>query len=221
MNIKSNSSTWYILEVDLQYLQELHDIHNDYLLAPEEINIPKEWLSKYCLEIGNAHSITTGKVKKLVPNLINKNNDVIHFRNLQQCLGLGMKLKKIHRILKFKQEDWMKPYIDFNTERRKEATNEADKNHFKLLNNAVYGKTMENVRKRRKIRIVKNAEDFIKYTSRPICVNWKVFGNYLVPIHEKKISLTLNKPIYLGFTVLELSKWEMYNFHYNFLKKKF
>ena len=115
----------------------------------------------------------------------------------------------------------MKPYIDFNTERRKEATNEADKNHFNLLNNAVYGKTMENMRKRIKIRVVKNAKDFIKYTSRSTCVNWKVFENNLAAIHEKKISLTLNKPIYVGFTVLEISKLEMYNFHYNFLKKKF
>ena len=85
MNIKSNSSTGYILEVDLEYPQELHDIHNDYPLAPEKINIPKEWLSDYCLEIANAHNITTGKVKKLVPNLMNKNNYVIHYRNLQQC----------------------------------------------------------------------------------------------------------------------------------------
>ena len=126
-------------------------------LAPEKINIPKEQLSKYCLKIANVHNITTGKVKKLVPNLMNKNNYVIHYRNLQQCLELGMKLKKIHRILKFEQKDWMKPYIDFNTERRKEATNEADKNHFKLLNNAVYGKTMDNMRKRIKVRTVKNA----------------------------------------------------------------
>ena len=79
-----------------------------------------------------------------------------------------MKLKKIQRILKFKQKDWMKPYIDFNIERRKEATNKADKNHFKLLNNVVYGKTMENTRKRIKIRVVKNSKNFIKYTSRPL-----------------------------------------------------
>ena len=87
---------------------------------------------------------------------MNKNNYVIHYRNLQQCIELRMKLKKIHRILKFKQKDWMKPYIDFNTERRKEATNEANKNHFKLLNNDAYGKTVENMRKRTKIGIVKN-----------------------------------------------------------------
>ena len=89
------------------------------------------------------------------------------------------------------------------------------------LKNAVYGKTMENMRKRRKIRVVKNAKDFIKYTSRPTCVNWKVFENNLATIHEKKISLTLNKPIYVGFTVLKISKWKTYNFHYNFMIRKF
>ena len=85
----------------------------------------------------------------------------------------------------------MKPYIDFNTQKRKEAANNADKNFFKLLNNAVHGKTMKNVRKRMKIRVVKNSQDFIKYTSRPTCVNWKVFENNLAAIHENKISLTL------------------------------
>ena len=166
MNIKSNSSTGYILEVDLEYPQELHDIHNDYPLAPEKINIPKEWLSDYCLKIANAHNITTGTVKKLVPNLMNKNNYVIHYRNLQQCLELGMKFKKIHRILKFKQKDWMKPYIDFTTKKGKEAANDADKNYFKLLNNAVYGKPMGNLRKRIKIRVAKNSQDFNALTGK-------------------------------------------------------
>ena len=100
----------------------------------------------------------------------------------------------------------MKSYIDSNTEKRKDATNEADENHFKLLNNAVYGKTMENIRKIIKIRVVKNSQDFIKYISRPKCVNWKVFENNLAAIHERKISLILNKSIYVGFTVLEISK---------------
>ena len=137
---------------------------------------------------------------------MNKNNYVIYYRNLQQYLELGMKFKKIHRVLKFKQKDWINHYIDFNTQMGKEATNEADENHFKLLNNAVYGKTMENMRKRIKVRVAKNAKDFIKYTSRPTCVNWKVFENNLAAIHEKKILLTLNKPIYVGFTILEISK---------------
>ena len=195
----------------------MHDIHNHYPLVPEKINIPKERLSDYSLEIANTHNITTGSVKKLGSNSMNKNNYVIHYRNLQQCLELGMKLNKINRVLKFKQKDWMKPYIDFNTQKRKEVTNEADQNHFKLLNNAAYGKTMENMRKRIKLRVVKNAKDFIKYTSRSTCVNWEVFENNLAAIHEKKILVTLNKPIYVRFTVLEISKWEMNNFHYNFM----
>ena len=185
------------------------------------MNIPKEWLSDNSLEIANADNITTGTVKKLVPNLMKKNNYMIYYRNLQQCCEIGMKIKKMQRILKFKQKDSVKPYIDFNTQKRKEATNEAVKNHFKLLNNAVYGKTMENMRKRIKIRVVKNAKDFIKYTSKPTCINWKVFENNLAAIHEKKISLTLNKLIYVGFTVLEINKWKMYNFHYNFMIRKF
>ena len=119
MNIKSNSSIGYVLEADLRVSTKLHDIHNDQPLAPEKINIPNEQFSDYCLKIANAHNITTGAVEKLVPNLMNKNNYVIYYRNLQQCLELGMKFKKIHRILKFKQKDWMKPYIDFNTKKEK------------------------------------------------------------------------------------------------------
>ena len=96
---------------------------------------------------------------------------MIHNKNLQQCLKLGIKLKKIHRLLKFKQKDWMKPYIDFNTKKSKDKTNEADNNRFKLLNNFVFGKTMEYMSKRLKIRVVKSGQDFIKYTSKPTCVN--------------------------------------------------
>ena len=103
MRIKSNSSTAYISEVDLEYSKNLHNEHNDYPLAPEKINIQKEWLSDHCLKIVNELNITNGTVKKLVPNLMNKSNYVIHYRNLQQCLELGMKLKKIHRILKLKK----------------------------------------------------------------------------------------------------------------------
>ena len=124
MRINSNSSTGYILEVDLECPKKLHDMFNDYPLAPEKSIIQKEWLSDYCLEIAHEHNITTRKTKKLVPNLMNKNNYVIHYRNLQQCLELGMKLKKkIHRILKFKQSDWMRPYVDFNTQKKTISNN--------------------------------------------------------------------------------------------------
>ena len=91
----------------------------------------------------------------------------------------------------------MRPYIDFNTQKRTISNNEADKNFLKLMNKSVYGKTIENSRKIIKVRVVKNSQDFIKYTSRPACVNWRVFGNNLAAIHENKIFLTLNKPIYV------------------------
>ena len=152
---------------------------------------------------------------------MDKYNYVIHYRNMQQCLVLGMKFKKIHRILKLKQSDQMKSYINFNTQKRNKSINESDKTFFKLMNNGIYGKTMENMRKRIKTRVLNNSQDLIKYTSRPTCVNQKKFQNNLAEIHEKKIFLTLNKPIYVEFTVLEISEWDMYNFHYNFMIRKF
>ena len=114
----------------------------------------------------------------------------------------------------------MKPYIIFNTEKRKEATNEADKNLLKLFNNAVYSKSMENMKKRMKIRVTTTEKEFLKYPSRPTYINHSIYGKDFVAIHEKKESLVLNKPIYVGNTVLKLSKLTMYEFFYNFLKQK-
>ena len=148
---------------------------------------------------------------------MSKYNYVLHYRNLKYYLSQGLILKKVHKILEFKQNAWMKPYIDFNTQKRKETTNEADKNLFKLLNNVVYSTTLENMRKRIKIRIIKNEKDLIKYASRPTYINHIIFGKRLVAIYEKKELLTLNKPIYVGCAVLELSKLEMYKFHYDFI----
>ena len=132
------------------------------------------------------HDIKVGVCNKLIPSLMPKNNYVVHYRNLKFYLSNKLILKKVHKILEFQQRDWMKSYIDFNTQRRKEATNEADKTLFKLFNNAVYDKTMENMRKRIKIRIIKNKKDFIKYASRPTYINHNIFGKRLVTIHEKK-----------------------------------
>ena len=126
----------------------------------------------------------------------------------------------MHRILEFKQRDLMKTYLDFNTQKRKRETNEADQNLFKLLNNAVYRKFMEKMRKRNKIRIIKNKKDFIKNASRPTYINHVIFDKRLVEIHEKKELLTLNKPMYVGCTILELSKLETSKFHYHFVKKE-
>ena len=171
-------------------------------------------------KIADEYETNVSDIKKLIPNLGDKTNYVVHYGNLQLYLSLGMKLTKIHGVLKFKQFDWMKKYINFNTEKRKNAANDFEKDFFKLIINSVYGKTMENLQKRINVPLVNN-EDFLKYTSRPDHVTHKIFDNNFAAIHEIKPVLMLNKPIYVRFTVLELSKWLMYDFHYNFIKKHF
>ena len=130
-----------------------------------------------------------------------------------------MKVIKIHRVLKFKQSGWVKKYIDFNTERRTNTANSFEKEFFKLIINSVYGKTMENLRKRINARLVNNENNFLKYTSRPTHITHKIFGKNYAAIYEIELVLTLKEPTYAGFTALELSKWLMHDFHYNFTKK--
>ena len=173
-------------------------------------------LSDYCKTISDKYGIKVGDVKKLIPNLGDKTNYVLHYRNLQTYLSLGMKLTKTRKVLKFKQSDWMKKYIDFNTEKRTNAANSFEKDFFKLMINSVYGKTMENLRKRTNVRL-NNEKYFLKYTSRPTHITHKIFDENNAAIHEIKPVLTLNKSIYVGFTILELRKWLMYDFHYKFI----
>ena len=135
------------LEIELKYPDELHELHNDYPLAPEELAVSSDVLSKYCKEIANKYETKVGDVKKLIPSLGNKTEYVLHYRNLQLCLSLKMKLTKIHRVLKFKQSDWMKKYIDFNTEKRKNTAYDFEKDFFELIINSVYGKNWETYEK--------------------------------------------------------------------------
>ena len=123
-SISQKSEIGYFLEVDLKYHDGLHELHNDYLLAPEKLAASSDILSKYCKEIKQKHGIKLGDVKKLIPNLGNKTKHVLHYRNLQLYLFLEMKLTKTHRVLKFRQSDWVKKYISLNTGKRKNAAND-------------------------------------------------------------------------------------------------
>ena len=107
MSINEKSLTGYLLDVDLKYPNKLHKLHNDYPLAPEKLAVSSDMLSNYCKKIADKYEIKVGDIKKLVPNLGNKTNYVVHYRNPQLYLSLGMKLTKIHSVLKFKQSDWM------------------------------------------------------------------------------------------------------------------
>ena len=132
-----------------------------------------------------------------------------------------MKLNKIHRVIKFKQSNWLREYIDFNTEKRRSAGSIFESNFLKILVNRIYGKSMENIRKRINVRLVNNSKDYVKCVSKPNFISQKIFSKKFVAIHQIKSVLTLDKPIYVGFSILELSKLLMYKFHYEYIKNKF
>jgi hypothetical protein len=140
---------------------------------------------------------------------------------LKQAVDAGLKILKIHRVLKFNQKPWMKEYIQFNTDKRTNCHNDFEKNFFKLMNNAVFGKTMENLRNRQNIKLMTNENKLNKYITKPGFLNSKIFNENLVAIHTVKEKLVLNKPIYVGFCILDLSKWLMYDFHYGYMKKEY
>ena len=153
----ANSPEGYILEVDLEYPQELHNTHNAYPLAPKCMVVRKDWMSEYqhnLLSPRDGVGVAPTEVEKLVPNLRNKERYALHYRNLQLYLSLGMRLTKIHRAVRFDQSPWMEPYIRMNTELWEKAASSFEKDHYKLMNNSVFGKTMENLCKRVDVRLV-------------------------------------------------------------------
>ena len=162
-------------------------------------------VQEYCSDIANKYGIKIGGVNKLVPNLRDKINYVVYYGNLQLYLELGMKLIKIHRILKFKQSNWLKEYIEFNTQKRAETKVYLyTQNFFKLLINSIYGKCMENIRKRINVKLINNSTDYLRFVSKPNFVSQKIFSKNFIAVHQIKSVLTLNKPIYVGFSILEL-----------------
>ena len=218
---KENGKKGLILEVDLEYLRELHSLHNDYLVTPEKLNVSNNMLSGYCKKIAKKYNISIGLVRKLIPTLKDKKEYVLHYRNLQLYMDLGLKIKKVHQVLEFNQSPWLKQYIDFNTEKRKHAKNPFKKDFFKLMNNSVFGKTMENLRKRVNVKLVTDYKKLDKLTSDPTYISSKIFNEDLMAVHKIKETLTLNRPAYVGMCILDLSKTLMYDFHYNYIKKRY
>ena len=191
-------SKGYLLEVDVKYPKELHDLHNDLPFMCEKIKI--------------------NKVEKLVPNLYDKKKYITHIRALDQALKHGLILEKVHRVIEFEQSAWLKPYINFNTELRKKAKNNFEKDSFKLANNAVFGKTMENIRKHKDIKLVTNEKAHLKNVMKPNFKSRVFFGENLMGCEIKVI---MNKPVYLGQAILDLRKIVMYEFHYDYMKPKY
>ena len=188
----------YFLEVDVAYPKDLHDYHNDlqFMSAKMKIN----------------------GVEKLVPNLYYKRKYVIHIEALKQVLDHGLVLEKIHRAIKFKQSAWIREYIDFNTRLRTAATNDFEKDFYKLMNNSVFGKAMENIHKHRNIKLVNNEEEYLRNVMRPNFKSGTLLGPDLMSCEMGKIKVVMKKPVYLGQAILDRSKTIMYEFHYDYLK---
>ena len=198
---KKDTKQGYLFEVDLDYPPSLWKSHNDYPLAPERMKIDK--------------------VDKLICSFLPKNNYVLHYKNLKQYLKEGMILKKVHRGIKFYQSPWMKPYISKNTDLRIKAKNDFEEDFFKLMNNSVFGKTIENIRKRQNVELVDNRKKALKLTSKPNFDRATIFDEHLVAVHKKKTEVYFYKPIFVGQAILDISKTLMFGFRYNYIRKKY
>ena len=187
----------YIFEVDVKYPKKLDELQSDLPFLPER------------LEINN--------FKKLVCNSYNKKKYVVHINSLKQALNHWLKLKTVHRIIEFNQEAWLKPYIDMNTELRKLARNDFEKDLFKLMNNSVFGKTMENMRKRREIKLVTTDKKRSELVLEPNYHTINLVSEDLSIIEMKKTKVKMNKPPYLGLSTLEISKILIHEFWYDYM----
>ena len=200
-NYNENDTKGYFFEVDVEYPKRLHELHSDLPFLSERMEV--------------------NKCKKLVCNLFNKKKYVAHINTLKQALNHGLKLEKIHRVIEFNQEACLKPYIDMNTELRKEAKNDFEKDLFKLMNNSVFVKTMENIRKHRDIKLVKTDKKRSKLVSVPNYHTINLISEDLSIIEMKKTKVKMNKAISLGLSILEISKTLMYEFWYDYMKPKY
>jgi len=216
--ILPDSDQGCILEVDLEYPQHLHDLHNDYPLAPE---LTLGQASPFISEIMSNSNVKEVPTKKLIPNLNNKSNYVVHYRNLQLYLSLGLKLTKVHKVLQFKQSPWLSEYIQHNTNMRTKSNTNFEKDFYKLANNSVFGKTMENVRNHIDVRLLTTDEQAMKLSRKPIVRNWRIMSEDLLAMEMAKYQIKFNKPIIVGMSILDLSKTIMYDFHYNTIKKMY
>ena len=196
-----NDKGAYLLEVDVEYPKELHENHNELPFLTERMKI--------------------GRVENLLPNLKDKKGYLVHIKALDQALKHGLKLRKVHRVIEFQQSRWMKAYIMLNTRLRKDAKNEFEKDFFKLMNNSVFGKTMENIRNHKDMKLVTSDKKYLKYVMKPNFKDGHPFSKHLFAVEMGKTEITMNKPVYLGQAILDLSKTLMYEFHYDYMRSKY
>lgn len=217
--VSEDSDTGYFLEVDLVYPPYLHNLHNSFPLAPSHEKVTKEMLSSYQKSILDKLGVKyNNNTTKLLNTFSAKKNYVIHYLNLKFYLKQGLKIEKIHRIIKFKQSYWLRSYIMFNSNKRKKSNNSFDRDYFKLMNNAFFGRTCMNIRKHVNVKIALNKQQCKKYLSDAGLEYFSILNESSVMFKTLKSNLFLNQPLYVGFSVLELSKLYMFQLYYDIFK---
>ena len=196
-----DSNTGYFLEVDVVHPKTLFNSNKDLTFLPERKKVEK--------------------VEKIICSIEDQEKYVIHIKALKQAFNHGLKLKEVHRVIQFNQKAWLKPYIDMNTKYRTKAENDFKKNFFKLMNNSVFGKTMRNVRNHRDIKLVTSDKKRKRLVSEHNYYWYKKFSEHLMAIEMKKTRVKMTKPLYLGMSILDISKILMYEFWYDYIKPKY
>jgi len=217
-SVSDDSPVGYVIECDLEYPADLHDSHSDYPLAPEHLVVSPEMLSPFAESMRRPGWTPA---KKLIPNLYDKFRYVTHYRNLKFYIEHGLVLNKIHRVLSFTQSAWLRPWIELCTTQRQNARSDFEADLAKLQANCTYGKCMEQVRNRQNIRLISDERKLLKAVSKPSYRQAQIVNPDLVMVRSARAKVRLNKPIAVGFCILELSKLVMYRFYYDYLKPKY
>ena len=224
MKLENNQSEGYFFQVDLDYPEDLHDLHDQYPLIPEHLTPEESMLSEFQTKLIEHHGGKVGKTSKLCTTLLPKRGVILHYLQLKQALSLGLHLKQVTKVLKFKQRPWIKEYIDLNTSLRQKSTCKAEEELPKLFNNSFFGKTCEDVRKYQQVRIVHGSEGvkkLQKLMNSPFFERIKIYNENHAVVLSRKQQVCLDKPRYVGAAILSISKTVMYDFHYNFILKHF
>ena len=219
-NIPHNSRMGFIVECDLTYPENLHDMHNDFPLAAEKMMVQTSDWSSYMHKLATENGIDANfrGAEKLIPHLGPRKHYVTHYLNLSYYIKQGMKLEKIHRILTFTQSAFMRPYIDFCTNLREKTNNEFQSNLFKLFSNACYGKLLQNPSHNVNMKLVTTSHQFHKLSRKPNFKSMTIYNKHLAGIEMKPQSMMMNKALQIGMVCLEEAKRHLLKFHYSFMK---
>ena len=216
--IPENGKRGYFIEVDLKYPKELHDKHNDLPLAPEKMDVPSDEWSEYTQRVSDHLKLkhkTSGL--KLMVSLQDKTRYILHHETLRFYLRQGLVLKRVHRGISFSQTPFLKPYILLNNRARAKSTSPFENQLYKFYNNAVFGKTLYNVFKQVTIKLTRNEKSFQRLAAQPNFQSARIITEDLVSVEMKPTTVVCDKPIFIGASVLDISKQHMYSFLYDFI----